>query len=185
MKNENKPGDETPASAPIAQMDAKPAKLDKPKGKRGRPALISDKAFGEVHSKSKSLVEIVQAFAILRSMEPAKAKLYVSMRSAAMRKKGIDIKLFPRGRPKGSVNAPKEAKLPEMRKIEPDTEKATEKTSARAEAKALMEASSKEFVDTPEGRANDGMCNWDDDGEHPQPSSMNDESTEQVFAGEV
>ena len=65
---------------------------------RGRPATVSDRAFIEVHAKSTSLDDIVGAFASLRSMEPKKARLYVSMRAATLRKKGNALKQFPRGR---------------------------------------------------------------------------------------
>ena len=167
-------------NAPVAHS-AQDKKKDKPKGKRGRPALITDKAFVEVHKKSKSLSEIVQTFALLRAMPMDKAKLYVSMRSSALRKKRFELKMFPRGRPKGSVNSKKvKSNLPEdnskkllatiQEEIPELVVKALDDSSAsRNEARELMKSSVRaapmpdpaaEFVDTPEGRENDGMCDW-------------------------
>jgi hypothetical protein len=168
-----------------------PVAQEKPavKGKRGRPALISDKAFSEVWNKSKSLSDVIQAFAILRSRPVKEAKLYASMRAAAMRDKDFDMKLFPRGRPKGSTNAVKKASKKEAAEVASivaetlEASKDAPKVDAREEAKKLLQASmdegmealaksvrsgpmpdpNAEFIDTEDGRANDGMCDWADD----------------------
>ena len=65
---------------------------------RGRPALISNKAFIEVHNKSESVDDIVRAFSVLRKMDVDKARSYVSIRAWNLRNKGVELKLFPRGR---------------------------------------------------------------------------------------
>lgn len=65
---------------------------------RGRPALIGDRAFIEVHNKSESVDDIVNAFSTLREMDEVKARTYVSIRAWNLRNKGVELKLFPRGR---------------------------------------------------------------------------------------
>ena len=80
-------------------IDSIPAKTKvKQAGVKGRPATISTSEFIEVHSKSSNISEVVNAFEKLKGMEPSKAKLYVSMRANALRKKGNNLKMFPRGR---------------------------------------------------------------------------------------
>jgi len=66
--------------------------------RRGRPALIGDQVFAEVHARSKSLDEVINAFEELKAMPMKKARLYVSMRSASLRRKGVNLDTFPRGR---------------------------------------------------------------------------------------
>ncbi len=87
-----------------AEKSKSKPKKDKegPKRPRGRPANVTDKAFMEVHAKAKNVDDVVKAFKILREMEPKKAKLYVSMRSASLRKNGHNLKLFPRGKRKSA-----------------------------------------------------------------------------------
>lgn len=80
------------------QNKSQPRTSAQAKRGRGRPATVSDKAFIEVHAKSASLDDVINAFSMLRAMEPKKARLYVSMRAAALRRKGNSLKTFPRGR---------------------------------------------------------------------------------------
>ncbi len=68
------------------------------KRSRGRPALINDKAFIEVHNKSESVDDIVTAFKTLRKMDAEKARVYVSIRAHNLRAAGHDLKMFKRGR---------------------------------------------------------------------------------------
>ena len=70
---------------------------------KGRPAIVSDQEFIEVHSKAESIDEVVKSFASLQDMEVKKARLYVSMRSSALRKKGFDLKMFPRGKKSSKI----------------------------------------------------------------------------------
>lgn len=87
-------------------IDSIPAKTKiKQTGMKGRPATISTSEFIEVHSKSSNISEVVNAFEKLKGMEPSKAKLYVSMRANALRKKGNNLKMFPRGR-KAKLKSP-------------------------------------------------------------------------------
>ncbi len=98
MKDDTQP---TKAPSVVSGDVTSPSKVKTKKGKsqgRGRPATVTDKAFIEVHAKSESLDDIIKTFKALREMDPKKARLYVTMRSASLRKKGVELKQFPRGR---------------------------------------------------------------------------------------
>ena len=87
-------------------LGTKPTKTKvKQTGVKGRPATISTSEFIEVHSKSSNISEVVNAFEKLKGMELSKAKLYVSMRANALRKKGNNLNMFPRGR-KAKLKSP-------------------------------------------------------------------------------
>lgn len=70
---------------------------------RGRPSLVGEKPFIEVINKSKSVDDVVKAFAVLRKMDREDAKLYVSIRAFNLRAKGKRVKKFQRGRKSSAV----------------------------------------------------------------------------------
>lgn len=71
---------------------------------RGRTAIISDENFIAAHCASESIDDVINAFPALQSMQPAKARLYVSMRAASLRKNSpsLGLKTFQRGRKSAS-----------------------------------------------------------------------------------
>lgn len=84
------------------------SKTDSGKRGKGRPAIISNESFIQAHRNGNSIDEIINSIPELKAMDVTKAKLYVSMRAATLRRKDPSLKLktFPRGRKRnaGSVS---------------------------------------------------------------------------------
>lgn len=74
---------------------------DVPAKPRGRKPLISDQDFVKLWNSSASMEALVER-ALLKGFG-AHNKNYFSMRATALRKQGVAVKKFPRGRRKGVV----------------------------------------------------------------------------------
>ena len=78
------------------------ARLDKGTSRgRGRPSIISANEFKSLWENAKSMNDIAETLSRRDSFtgqDKTKIKLYCSMRASQLRKKGVELKHFPRGR---------------------------------------------------------------------------------------
>lgn len=77
------------------------ARLGDAKAKRGRPSLLAESEFRKFWENAESMDSLVAHLVTLKpfaSQERTQIKLYASMRASALRKKGINLKRFSRGR---------------------------------------------------------------------------------------